>query len=915
MSLLRSISAGLRSLLRKKRVQGELEEEVREFLEMAAQEKMRNGLSHKEAARAVRLEQGTLEMTRGVVRAAGWESFVETCWQDLRFGLRTLRKSSGFTAVAVLTLALGIGANTSIFTLVNAVMLSSIPVRDPQNLVILQWSANHSHDGGYSSYGDCAREPEGSGRQKGCSLSYPMFKEIRSHANGFSSVGAFAGPREFNLSGHGQASIARGMLVSGDYFQTLGVGAVIGRPLQPSDETPGAEPVLVLSYAYWRNVFGGSPEILGKTIRLNELAFKVVGIADPNFTRLSPGRSQDFWLPLTRLQELKVTSGRDIEDPASWWLNVIGRLNPGVNVRQAQAATSVFFRNVVLHAEKPLLKEADDPAITLLPAQQGLVGVRTELGKPLYILMAAVGMVLLIACGNVAGLLSAKGRAREKEMAVRAALGGSRGRIVRQLLTESLLLAFAGASLGILLAYWGAYLLAAFLSANSFSPLVIDATPDLRVLGFTVGTTVLSGVLFGLAPTFRGVHASIVPALKNNSGNSSAVDQARNKRFGLGGALVIGQVGLSVVVLIGAALLVRTVANLKNINPGFDTRNLLHFGIDPTLTGYGQEKLQNLYGEVHRRLAALPGVISASYGSEVLLNGGLWGSSVHVQGQPQNSKVETNMFAAGPGFFETMRIPVVSGRSFTAADLSSGQDVAIVNESFVRRYLQGRNPLGLHLEGDSDEGHGGHEIVGVVADTKYHALRVAIDPTTYVPLKKGAAYFELRMGTKPESLIPAVRQIVGTLDNNLPIFELRTQTETIDRLVFNERLVARLSSLFGALALVLACVGLYGLLSYEVARRTREIGIRTALGARQRDVFRLVLGRGLVLAVTGAVAGVAVAMALTRYLGSLLYGVGATDPMTFIGIPLVLMLVALLACYIPSRRAARVDPMVALRYE
>jgi len=550
-----------------------------------------------------------------------------------------------------------------------------------------------------------------------------------------------------------------------------------------------------------------------------------------------------------------------------------------------------------------------------LPAQNGLVGIRASLGTPLYILMAAVGIVLLIACANVAGLMLARSATREREMAVRAALGASHGRIIRQLLTESVLLSFAGGALGILCAYWGAYSLAAFVSRNQPSPIVVDVSPDIRVLAFTAATAVLTGILFGLAPAFRAVRVNVAPALKDGAGNLSGTGYAETRRFGLGSSLVVLQVGLSVVVLIAAGLLARTLANLKSIDPGFDTQNILHFGIDPTLAGYENEKIQSLYKEFQRRLTALPGVISMSYASDILLNGGLWSTSVHIDGQPDKSSAKTNMLAVGPDFFETMRIPLLNGRTFAPIDSRAVPDLAIVNQTFVHRYLDGRNPIGLHLEGESDANHVSREIVGVVADAKYDRLRTSVEPTAYIPLKEGAAYFELRTGPKPEALIPAVRKIASELDNNLPLFDLGTQAETIDRLLFNERIVARLSSLFGVVALLLACVGLCGLLSYEVARRTREIGIRTALGAQPRDVFRLVLRQGLVLAFCGAVAGMAVATGVTRYLQSLLYGVRAADPLTFASIVLLLVFVALFACYIPSRRATRVDPIVALRHE
>jgi predicted permease len=842
---------------------------------------------------------------------------VQTLWQDIRYGLRMLAKNPGFTAVAIATLALGIGANTAIFSLVNAVMLQALPVRHPEQLVVLRWSA-HSwpENTGTSSFGDCHgqnRDRPGT-NSGGCSLSYPLYKEIRGQKELFSDVAAFAGPAELDLSGNGPASMARGELVSGDYFQTLGVRAALGRTLGPSDEEPGAAPVVVLNYGYWQSAFGGASGAIGKAIRLNGVAFTIVGVADPGFTRLTPGKTLDIWLPLTQLVPLGLRWGGRSLEARNWWLTLVGRVKPGTLPGQAEAAVSLLFRNEVLHGEKPALKESDDPKVSLLPAQKALTGFRANFGEPLYLLMAAVGIILLIACANVAGLMLARATAREKEMAVRLALGAGRGRVIQQLLTESVMLSVAGAALGVLVAFWGASGLAEFLAANSYHPFKLDLQPDARVLLFTIGVALLTGIGFGLAPAFRGTRIDVAPTLKENAGSLSAASHAGGRRFGLGSSLVVTQVALSMVVLIGAGLLLRTLEKLKSINPGFDTSNVLLFSIDPTLAGYKEENIQNVYDELERRLLALPGVVSASYSSDALLDGGLWTSGVHIEGQPEKSTVDVQMLAAGPDFFETMRIRLVKGRTFRAPDMRAKQEVAVVNEAFVRKFLESRDVIGMHL-GGTDTGDPQREIIGVVADTKYDDMRKADEPTAYVPLKNGQLTFALRTAAVPSSLIPAVRRVVNDVDENLPVIAVRTQSQTIDRLLFNERLVARLSSLFGALGLLLACIGLYGLLSYEVARRTREIGIRAALGAQRRDVLRMVVKQGLALVVFGAVAGVIASIAVTRFLQSLLFGVRATDPWTFAAVCALLVFVGMLACYIPARRATRVDPMVALRYE
>ncbi len=912
-----TIPLRIRSLFRWAQADQELDDELRDHLERKTEEYVAQGMTQEEAHRRARLELGGIEQTKEKCRDARRVNWIQDLAQDLRYGLRMLHKSPGFTTVAVLTLALGIGANTSIFSLLNAVMLKSIPVSHPEQLVILRWSAHSRPKNlGTSSYGDCLWVP---GAIQSCSFSFPMYKALLAHTDTFSSVLAMAGADQLDLSGNGPASMVGGELVSGNYFETLGVSSALGRTIQPSDDRPDAPPVVVLSYGYWQRAFGGAADVIGRTVRLNTSPFTIVGVIDPQFTRLTPGKSHSLWIPLSQAGSLRPSwndQRRQMDDATNWWLAIIGRLKPEISLAQAQAATNLVFRNELLHGANPLFKEANDPQVALLPAQKGLVGIRQYYDQPIYILSAAVGIVLVIVCANLAALLLARATAREKEMAVRLALGAGKGRIIQQLLTESLLLSFAGAALGILFADWSAQALAAFISRNAYSTLFIDTRPDARVLGFAVVITLLTGILFGLAPAFRGSRINVGPALKDSSGGLAGAAKATGRRIGLGSCLVVAQVALSVVVLVGAGLLVRTLTNLRKVNPGFDTHNVLLFGINPTLAGYKVERSQTLYRALQARLTSVPGVLSASYSSDTLLSNGLWTSGVHIEGQPKDSTVETDMLAVGPEFFETMRLPLVSGRTFAAGDLQSPRAVAIVNQTFAQRFLEGKNPLGIHLGGTTLSGNKvEREIVGVVADAKYDDLRKSVEPTAYVPLQEGEAHFAIRASIQAEALIPAVRQVVASFDDNLPLFDVRTQTETIDRALFNERLVARLSSLFGLLALILACVGLYGLLSYEVAHRTREIGIRTALGAQRREIFRLVLTQGLTLTIVGSIVGVTAAIGVTRYLGSLLYGVAATDPVTFVTIVSTLVAVALLASYIPSRRATRVDPMVALRYE
>ena len=897
----------LSGLFGKGKREKELEEEVRSHLKLSAQARVEQGSEAREAQHAAQREFGNVELVKEVTRNVwGWR-WLRDLIDDAQYGLRMLRKNLGFATVAVLTLALGIGANTAIFSLISNVLLRPLPVRDADRLVVLKWSA---HGGlgyhGYSDFGFCHID-QTEAEQAGCSFSYPFFSQLRSHASVFSSLTAFAGNVGVHLSGYGAPRKASGALVSGEYFQTLRVTAAVGRTIQPADDTTNSEPVAVLNYGYWQSAFGGDRSVVGKTIYLDRIPFTIVGVAEPNFTSLSPGSTQDMWIPLALYTRLKPDWSGGPDDPGNGWLTIVARLKEEIRVAQAQAVISLFFRNEMLNGTKPTSKDADNPRIILTLVQKGIVGDRWGYEKPLYLLMVAVGIVLLIACSNVAGLMLARGTTRQKEMAVRLALGAGRNRIVRQLLTESVLLSAVGGVVGVLFAYWS---LTALRSANWLGPVDDFAVnPNGRVLMFTVIVSLITGILPGLGPAIRGTRVDLTPALKENAPTLPGVP-ARYRWFSFGSALVVAQVALSALVLIGAGLLVRTLVNLKSIDLGFDANNLLLVGIDPTDNGYKEGQLRSLYRELQSRFSLLRGVVSVTYSSDTLLSGSSWVRTVFTE----NVEMKMNMLSIGPRFFDTMRIPLIAGHAFTPSDCDSTHKVTIINQAFARRYFEHQNPLGLYL-GRSDPNDPGEEVIGIVADTKYDDLKKNIEPTAYVPLKGGGAHFELRTGENPETLISTVQSIVSELDSHLPRLAYKTEVEQIDRSLFREHLVARLSSFFGMLALILACIGLYGLLSYDVARRTREIGIRTALGAQQRDVLRIVVGQGLALAAVGAAVGIAVAVGVTRYIQSFLYGVRPTDPGTFVGVGIVLALVALSACYLPARRAVRVDPIVALRYE
>ena len=1008
---------------RSKRMLEELDADIREHIEGETQDNIERGMSPEDARHAALRKFGNVTRVKEDTREVWSIVWFEELVQDIRYGLRMLRNSPGFAAVAVLTLALGIGANTAIFSLIDAVMLRSLPVENPSQLVLLKWSArNAPRIHGYMSSGDCPSDLGlRAANPSGCSFSQPMFREIEK-ANQFSGVAAFANSGFLALTGNGPATMINGQLVSGDFFRTMGVKAAAGRVLETSDDLLTATPVAVLNYGYWQRSFGGSREAIGRTIELNGTPFTIAGVAEQRFTGITPGSDYDVWLPLAagpRITNPMMWNNRR-DNVTFWWLTVLGRLKPGTDLGQAQAAVSGVFRNEMLYGSVPLFeagggvaeppgprggngparrqmvlggppspgvgpaplppggpqgqaivrgampptavaqksptdqvapvpsaeaaqgpapgeiaKEArtpskpdDEPAITLISAQTGLTGARGRYANPLYVLMFAVGIILLIACSNVAGLMLARAAARQKEMALRLALGAGRARMVRQLLTESVMLAAAGGILGIVFASWGTHTIVSFVSTNQPRPLAFATGIDMRVLGFTAAVSLFTGILFGIAPALRGARVDLTPALKEGSGSATGLARRGGRHFSIGNALVVAQVALAIVVLVGAGLLVRTLQNLRSIDVGFDSHNLVLFGINPSLAGYKDEQVDSFYRDLQSRLAETPGILSASYSMVPLLSGNLMITGFHWPGTPQDRESESDTLAVGPDFFSTMQIPFFAGRGFDASDYKIAANKAasatvpkpvVVDQTFVSKYLGKENPLGKRFgesAGSEDEpASPGYEIIGVVRDSKYGDLRREINPMMYTPQTGLGASFEVRTAGDPQALVPVIRTTVAQIDPNLPLRDVTTESQQIDRLLFQERLVARLSSFFGLLALVLACIGLYGLLAYEVTRRTREIGIRIALGAQANDVLRSVVRQGLALALVGAAAGTAVALGVTRYLQSMLYDIHANDPLTIVAVIVLLVVVALVACFIPARRATNVDPMIALRCE
>ena len=829
--------------------------------------------------------------------------------QDFRFALRSLRRAPGFSAIIVLTLGLGIGANTAIFSLMDQVLLRMLPVKDPQNLVLFNGPGPFS------------------GRtMNDMVFSVPMFRGLQAGSHSVLE-GMFARFDTTATMAVGQQSErVFAELVSGDYFRLLGVGAAIGRTLGPEDDrTPSGHPVVVLSHGFWQRRFGANPGVLNQDIRINGHAMTIVGVAAPRFVGVDMASSTDVFVPLMMKAEMTPT-WNDLDSWRSRWITVMGRLKPGVSQEQASAAMNVVYRQLLQEDFKTIQRLPPGAAsfrdrffaknLIVLPGHKGRSDLRQQFSTPLIVLMGMVGLVLLIACANVANLLLARAASQQKEVAIRLALGAGRWRVVRQRLTESFVLAFAGAAVGVLFAWWTTSLLIDTLPFQR-AVLTLSADPDPRVVFFAIAVSTVTALLFGLAPAFQATRPALTSALKEQVG--SIAGSGRQARFRKG--LVVAQVALSVLLLAGAGLFARSLYNLRTLNPGFNTDNLLQFSLDPALGGYSKERSEALFTQMQEQLAALPGATSVAAAVVPAMTESMWSSTVRVQGYEGKEGEDLNpaINAVAPGYFATMGMPLVIGRDFRPTDVDGAPQVAIVNETMAKYFWGKENPIGKRFGWGRDDGTFPLEVVGVVRDSKFARLRDDVPRFVYTPWTQQESLdtmtFYVRMRGEAAGMPTAVRQVVQRLDPNLPIFEMKTMETQVDESLFLERLVASLSLLFGALATVLAAVGLYGVMSYTVSRRTREIGIRMALGAARTSVLWMVLREVATMAVAGIVLGLPVAIGLSRFVQSQLYGLSPTDPTTLGLATVILGSVAMFAGYVPARRATRVDPMLALRYE
>ena len=890
MASIRKIARGLRSLFRKQQVEQELSEEIGVFAEMAAQGKMKHGLSREEALRAVRLESGTVEIAREEVRSATWESFVEDLWRDIRFSVRSLRKSPGFTAVVILTLALSIAANTTVLSWMSATLLNPIPgVAHTSDLV----TVDRGDRSGY------ATPP----------FSYPDLRDLSERTKTLSGVLGWHDDY-MSLTGVAKPERIYGALTTASYFDVLGVHPILGRTFLPEEGMPRAgAAVVVIGYAVWQNHFAGDPQIVGKTIQINRHPYTVIGVAPRDFTGCKTGLRTDLWIPLSVDRDVWGSNRPDYRGAV--WLNALGKLRAGVTKNQAEAELNLLMQGIV---ERFPEDHRDRPnEISLDPLWRSPFGINGYLYKILPMLLGLAGVLLLLACANVASLLLVRSVGRRREIAIRLGMGASRKQIIRQFLIESLLLGLLGGTAAIVITVWTSRSLVAFFPPSSL-PLTNDAHIDQRVLFVTIAVSILAAIIFGILPALRSSSLPVQSVLKEEA---TSVSLTLHKGRLLSG-LVVAQISLSLVLLVCAGLFTRSLQKAQQSDPGFEASHLLLASYELSPAGYTRATGVAFNRQVLDRLSALPGVESVTLADFSPLSFSIHSDYLQIEGYvPQPHEwMEISRAIVGPNYFRTLRTSVISGREFTEADTVDSQLVAVVNQAFVDRYWPGESAIGKQVTDLGDR----FTIVGVARSAKYRLLTSPTEPVIYLPIYQAFrptqdTTIHLRTTGDPRTIASSVEETIHQLNRELPLFNVNPLSVTMQLGTLFGRVAATFAGSFGLLAMLLAAVGIYGVVAYTTRQRAREIGIRMALGAEQGGIYSLVLGQGFRLTLAGLVVGTALAVAFTRVLKAQLFGVSETDAITFTSVGLLLAVVALVACHIPARRATRVDPIVALRHE
>jgi predicted permease len=916
MKLIHRTRSWFRSVSHDSQLQREMDDELRFHLQSFIEDLVKSGVSPQEAARRARIEFGSADAHKEAMRVSLGLSLWDQLGADLRYAVRMLKKSRSFTAIALLSLTLGIGANTTIFTLAKHLMMDRLNVPHNEQLRLLNW-ISPKQGAVHSLWGDWDSE---NGGNTSTSFSYPVYEYLREHNHQLSDLFAFKNLGRANVTIDGAAEVVQADVVSGNFYSQLGVLPQVGRAIEADDDKVGAAPVAVISDGFWARRFGRSPAVIGKTITVNLTPVTIVGVNPKGFTGAkSVQESSEIFLPFSVQPQVAPDHrfGSLLSNTRLWWMQIMARTKPGGNDELARAELDTALKDAVRATMNPKKEEAL-PTLRVRDGSRGLNEMGRSFAQPMYVLMALVGFVLLLACANVANLLLARTSARQREMSVRLALGATRQRVLRQVLTESILLSTLGGLGGLILGYFGRFAIP-HLITNAWEAPMPAAPFDWKVFGFNVGLSLLTGILFGIAPAWQATRAEVNTSLKDTA------QHATRRRKGYGGKAVVGfQIALSTVLVLGSGIFLRTLVNLSSVDPGFETKNLVLFEMQLPKSRYTPGKDVLLYRDLEQRVAAVPGVEHVGLSSVALLAHSLSNDDFVPTGQkPEPGKEQVaDDNAVNDDFFATMHIPILTGRAFNAGDTQTSQKVAVVNQALVKQFWPPtENPVGKTFETtDNHDQKVLFTIVGVCGDTHYDDLRKDPPPTFFMSYRQASDIswgmtFEVKTRQSRAAITPLLREAVRSVDHDLPLTNVRTQDEQIDDLLRQERMFATITGAFGIVALVLACIGIYGIMSYNVARRTNEIGIRLALGARAQQVLAMVLREASWLAVAGVVVGLVAGLALVRLIRTMLYGLKPWDPVSVIAAAGLLVAVSLVAGYVPARRASKVEPMVALRHE